>query len=319
MKVLHSLDGLIEAKSIGLGFFDGIHLAHREIIKNTVDLARNNGVKSAIITFEKSPFEVFGSASRCRHGEGDEPLMRDTAQSGVSYITTNEQKTALIESLGVDYLYILDFSTIKNLSGEKYIEEILCKNFEPKFITTGFNHHFGINRSGSPTLLTNLASKFGYKYFEIPPQKLENELISSSTIKKLIEQGDLKRANSFLGRDFEIEGEVQVGSKLGRTINFPTANLIWQEKIIKLPHGVYSGNVRVDGTTYKSLINWGSRPTVDNKSILEAHIIDFKDDIYGQKIAVSFEKKLRDIVKFENLEELKRAIEKDYISIHPSR
>lgn len=300
MLVAYDLKGIQEAKSIGLGFFDGIHLAHREIIKKTVSLARENGVKSAIITFEKSPYEVFG---------GD-----------ASYITTNEQKAALIEALGVNYLYLLDLSKIKDLSGEQYIEEILYKNFKPKFLVTGFNHHFGAKRSGNPKLLANLAPKFGYKYIEVPEQDLEGKLISSSIIKEFIEQGDLASTRAFLGRNFEIEGEVQIGNKLGRTINFPTANLIWPQKIVKLPYGVYSGTTTVSGKIYQSLISWGPRPTVDDKCILETHIIGFNEgghvydgagDIYGQKITVSFEKKLRDIIKFNSMDELKAAIERD--------
>ncbi len=293
MKVLYSLDGAQEAHSLGLGFFDGIHIAHRKIIEKTVSLARENGVKSAIITFVESPFEVFGG--------------------NASYITTNAQKAALIEALEVDYLYLLDFSLIKNLNGEEYIE-MLNKNFTPKFITTGFNHYFGAKRSGGPELLRALAPKFDYEYFEIPEQDLEGRLISSSLIKEFIEQGDLARANTFLGHNFEIEGEVVVGNKLGRTINFPTANLIWPQKIVKLPYGVYLGTVSVGGAVYQSLINWGPRPTVDNKSVLEAHIINFDKDIYGQKIAVGFEKKLRDIVKFNSMDELKAAIEQDLSS-----
>jgi len=293
MKVLYDFTAPKDAFSLGLGFFDGIHLAHREIIKKTVSLACENSAKSAIITFVKSPYEVFGGDAK--------------------YITTNTQKTALIEALGVDYLYLLDFTKIKDLTGAQYIEEILYKNFKPKFLVTGFNHHFGAKRSGGPELLKTLAPKFGYQYLEIPPQKIEGRLISSSVIKDFIEQGNLEHTCAFLGRNFEVEGEVQVGNKLGRTINFPTANLIWPEKIVKLPYGVYSGSTRVENKTYQSLISWGPRPTIDNKYVLEAHIIGFDKDIYGQTIAVGFEKKLRDIIKFNSMDELKAAIEKDLL------
>ncbi len=301
MSVFYNLDSQmpdIKGASLGLGFFDGVHLAHKKIIEKTVELANKNGAKSIIITFQTSPVEFF-----------------DNTDGKIKYLTSNSQKTALIKNLGVDYLYILDFASIKGLTGAQYIEEILYKNFKPKFITTGFNHSFGAARSGNPKLLSDLTSKFGYTYFEIPSQKIESTLISSSIIKEFIEQGDLACVKKFLGRNFEIEGIVEVGNRLGRTINFPTANLIWPEKIVKLPHGVYFGNTTVNSKTYPSLINWGARPTIDNKELLESHIIGFNDDIYGQTISVSFKNKLRDIVKFASLDELKAAIEKDCESI----
>lgn len=305
MKVFHGLEsaqGIFDGSfvtSIGLGFFDGVHLAHKKIIDNVVKLAKEHGGKSAIITFEKSPIECFYPEKKQK------------------YLTANSQKIEILRELGVDFLYLLDFNSIKEFDGENYVEQILCKNFKPKFITTGFNNHFGKNRSGNPRLLSNLAKKFNYTYFEIPAQKIDGTLISSTKIKQFVKAGDLNSARKFLGRDFEIENTVEAGSLLGRTIGFPTANLIWQDEIVKLPHGVYIGKAKIEDEYEnehgwrKCIINWGSRPTVDKKEILEVHILDFDQNIYGKKLRTAFIEKIRSQIKFENLEQLKVQIKND--------
>lgn len=284
--------------SIGLGFFDGVHLAHQAIINKTVEAAKKNGLKSAIITFEKSPIE-------CLHPEKKQ-----------LYLTTNNKKIELIKALGVDFLYLLDFNSIKEVGGQNYIQNILYENFQPKFITTGFNNHFGKNCTGSPKLLEEFSEKFNYTYFPIPPQKMDGTLISSTKIKQLIKAGEINLAHKFLGRNFEIENMVEMGNKLGRTIGFPTANLTWPNEIVKLPHMVYSGIAKLQNNeTFPCLINWGARPTVDNKEILEVHLLNFNREIYGQKLTVSFVKKIREQVKFENIESLKRQIAADSMAV----
>lgn len=297
MKILKKLSqnfGL----SIGLGFFDGVHLAHQAIINKTVEAAKKNGLKSAIITFEKSPIE-------CLHPEKKQ-----------KYLTTNNKKIQLIKALNVDFLYLLDFNSIKEVDGQSYIQNVLYENFKPKFITTGFNNHFGKNRTGSAKLLEECSKKFDYTYFQIPPQKIDGALISSTKIKQFIKAGEINLAHKFLGRNFEIENTVEMGNQLGRTIGFPTANLIWPNEIVKLPHAVYSGIAKLqNGENFPCLINWGARPTVDNKEILEVHLLNFNKEIYGEKLAVSFIAKIREQVKFENIEELKRQLNIDNAEI----
>lgn len=301
MQILYDLEEL-HGVSVGLGFFDGVHLAHQEIIKKTVDCARKNGGKSVILTFYKNPLEVLFGAK-------------------YSYLTTREEKAELIEALGVDYLFFLDFEKFKNIKAEDFIENVLVKYFAPKCIVTGFNNHFGARGKGSPELLREYEEKFNYKYFEMAEIKEDNETISSTLIKKYLEQGKIKLASELLGRNFKISGTVIEGNKIGRKISYPTANITWQENMVKLPYGVYSCYVKFENVKYLSIVNWGMRPTVDNKEILEAHILDFNKDIYGKNIEIEFLDYIRGQKKFNSLDELKAQIAKDedYIRKQHSR
>ncbi len=295
MQILYDLE-VLKGVSVGLGFFDGVHLAHQEIIKKTVECACAQGVKSAIFTFCKNPLEVL-SGKR------------------YTYLTTRPEKAKLIEELGVDYLFFLDFEKFKNIEPQDFIQNVLVKYFEPKCVVTGFNNHFGAGGKGNPELLRKMAREFNYEYYEMAEIKSGVETISSTLIKKYLEIGNLERVRELLGRNFKISGEVVEGNKLGREISYPTANIIWQENIARLPYGVYAGYVNYAGQKLLSIINWGARPTVDDKEILEAHILDFDLDIYGENIEVEFLEHTRAPIKFNSLEELRAQIsaDKDYI------
>lgn len=301
MQILYDLEELSGA-SVGLGFFDGVHLAHREVIKKTVECARKYGGKSVIFTFFKNPLEVLTGKK-------------------YSYLTTREEKARLIEALGVDYLFYLDFEKIKHIKADDFIQDILVKYFTPRCIVTGFNNHFGAGGKGSPALLCECAEKFNYEYFEMEEIKKEGETISSTLIKKYLEEGNIKTANELLGRNFKISGSVTQGNKIGRKISYPTANINWEENIVRLPYGVYSGCTIFEGQKYLSIINWGMRPTVDNIEVLEAHILGFNSDIYGKKIEIEFLDYVRGSKKFNSLDELKAQIakDKDYIIKQHSR
>ncbi|MBR1977270.1 bifunctional riboflavin kinase/FAD synthetase [bacterium] len=301
MQIFYDLEEL-KGVSIGLGFFDGVHSAHREVIKKTVECACACGVKSAIFTFYKNPLEALSGRK-------------------YSYLTTREEKAKLIETLGVDYLFYLDFEKFKHIEAEDFIQDILVKHFEPKCIVTGFNNHFGAGGKGNPELLRQFAEKFNYKYYEMPEIKKDDETISSTLIKKYLEEGKIRTANNLLGRNFKISGSVVAGNRIGRKISYPTANINWEENIVKLPYGVYSGYVNFKGQKYLSVINWGMRPTVDSAEVLEAHILDFDADIYGEKIEIEFLDYVRVSKKFNSLDELKAQIakDKDYIIKQHSR
>ena len=280
--------------SLGLGFFDGVHLAHQTIIKTVVRKAKENGLKSAIITFERAPLSYLNKNIKCR------------------YLENNFKKAREIEELGVDYLFFLDFEKIKNLEASEYLE-LLAKCFSPKFIVTGFNNNFGVEAKGNAQYLKTNEKKYGYKYIEIAPQVINSHLISSTEVKNLIEVGEIEMANKFLGREFSIFGTVQVGDMVGRTINFPTINIPWQKDIVKLADGVYKGFVRFDGVRKEAIMNWGYRPTVDHKRVLEAYILDFEGDLYGKEVEIGFNKFVRKQMKFSSIQELKEQIEKDIL------
>lgn len=279
--------------SLALGYFDGVHLGHQAVIKNAVDFAHQNGNKSAVITFSDHP---------CCYFWGVCP----------KYILTRKEREEKIAELGVDYLYEIDFESISGLTAEDYLKNILVKHFTPSSISTGWNHNFGYKKSGNVKFLAQHAKKFDYKYFELPPQKKDNEIISSTSIRKLLSAGKIEKANSMLGYNFLISGEVITGNRIGRTIGFKTANLLYPPELIDLPFGVYS----VDTQFGKGIANFGTRPTVDGKgTLLEVHILDFDKDIYGQNLTVKFNKMIRTEKKFPSLDALKTQIKLDINSI----
>lgn len=279
--------------SLALGFFDGVHLGHQEVIKSAVDFAHKNGNKSAVITFADHP---------CCYFWGVCP----------KYILTRTEREKKIKELGVDYLYELDFESIAGLTAQDYLKDILVNHFTPLSISTGWNHNFGCKKSGNVKFLQENSKKYGYKYFEICPQKLDNEIISSTTIRKLLSQCKIEKANQMLGTEFSIQGEIIQGNQIGRTIGFNTANLIYPPELIELPYGVYS----VDTNYGKGIANFGIRPTVNGShAVLEVHILNFDKDIYGEKIIVNFNKMIRAEKKFPSLDTLKNQIQIDINSI----
>ena len=293
MQIIKNLEYL-KNLSIALGFFDGVHTAHQKVIASAVDYAGKNGLKSAVITFKNHPVCYLKNVQP-------------------SYICQRKFSYNLIETLGVDYLIELDFTLISGLSAVDYLEKILIKYFSPKAIFTGFNHTFGAKRSGDAKFLTDNSVKYGYEYFEIPPQKINSEIVSSSKIRDYIKCGNVESANAMLGREFSVSGEVIEGNKIGRTIGFPTANILYPQNIIELPNGVYGVKVLAGGKEYRGIANFGSKPTVcENCSkILEVNIFDFNENIYFQNIEVKFLKFIRSEKKFSGLDELKEQIQKD--------
>lgn len=279
--------------ALALGYFDGVHLGHQKVIKSAVDYAQNNGKKSAVITFKDHP---------CCYFYGVCP----------KYILSRKQREEEIAKFGVDFLYELDFNeTLAGLSAEEYLKNILIKYFSPAAISTGFNHHFGARKSGDAEFLRQHQDRF--KYFEIPPQKINNEIISSTAIRNYLNKGEIAKANEMLGKNFSISGKVIEGQKLGRKLGFRTANLIYPVEIVDIPFGVYE----VQTTYGKGITNFGIRPTVSNtkKAVLETHILDFDKDIYGKTIKVEFLRMLRKEQKFNSVNELKKQIQSDIKSV----
>lgn len=279
--------------AIALGYFDGVHIGHRAVIKSAVDFAKKNNTKSAVITFSDHPYCYF---------KGVCP----------KYILTREEREKRIASLGIDYLYELNFEDFAHLTAKEYLNNILINHFHPISISTGWNHNFGKNKSGNVNFLEEQAKNYNYKYFKIPPQKINNEIISSTKIRKLLSEGNIEKANLMLGQNFSIEGEIVKGNQIGRTIGFRTANLVYPPELIELPYGVYA----VDTTYGKGIANFGIRPTINGShTSLEAHILNFEKDIYGKIINVNFNKMIRTEKKFPSLDALKKQINLDIKSI----
>lgn len=295
MEVLHEIN---ENKKLvlALGYFDGIHIGHKKIITTLVQQAKLKGLKSAIITFDKNPADYFNN----------DPTPN---------IQTYKDRELILGSLGVDYLYELDFGKYKDLDAHEYLYNVLIKNFAPEMIIVGYNHTFGKDKGGGGALLKEFSSKYNYECLIIPEQKYQDkEEVSSTLIRKRIQYGHLNAVKALLGRHFSVRNSVIKGDKIARTLGYPTANLVWPSSMVKLPYGVYFGYVQTGAKMNPALISWGTKPTLTTgkNEILEAHIYDFKEDLYGKIIKVIFIKKLRDEENFGNIRVLATQLQKDY-------
>lgn len=273
--------------SIILGFFDGVHAGHREVIKTAVDFAKKNNTKTVLVTFKQSPAVYF--------------------EKNIPNIYPREYSYNIISSLGVNAIWELDFTSFVNKSADDFLE-LLNKTFSPKSISTGFNHTFGANKKGNPEFLKQNQEKYGYKYFCFPEYKISEETVSSTKIRELLRDGNIGKANLFLKNSFTVTSVVIKGKQLGRKLGFPTANMQYPENIVKIPYGVY----KVKVFEKPAILNWGIKPTVNGKSdVLEVHIPDFQEDLYGKTISIEILNKIRDEKKFNSIEELKEQIQKD--------
>lgn len=272
--------------SLILGFFDGVHIAHRAVINYALDYA--NKKNTTLITFKDSPAIYFGKEKE--------------------YILTRSESIKRIKALGVTEVIELDFPSIARTKAEDYLKYIIAE-FSPDAIFTGFNHSFGANKEGCPEFLEKNQRKYNYKYFCIPAQVVDKEIISSTLIKNYLKIGDIKKSNELLCDNFILEGKVIKGAQIGRKIGFPTANIQYPDGIVKIPFGVY----KVIFENKPAILNWGMRPTVHNikEPVAEIHIPNFEANLYDKKIRVEVIKQIRSEKQFKNLEELKIQISKD--------
>lgn len=267
-----------------LGFFDGIHKAHRAVIESAFKHADN----VIVITFDTSPSVYFNQTEE--------------------YILSRRDTKNKMQSLGVNTIVEFKFSDIAKVEAEEYIT-MLVNKYHPVSISTGFNHTFGNDKKGNPKMLKKLSKKLDFKY-ECVDAVIENdEVVSSTLIKDYIRNGNVEYANTLLESNFIVDGIVIKGEQIGRTIGFPTANINYPEKIVKLPYGVYYVIVN----NKKALMNWGVKPTVNNtgEPVAEIHILDFDGNLYGHYLRAEVIKQIRPEQKFDNLKELQKQIKKD--------
>lgn len=280
--------------SLALGYFDGVHIGHQKVIKSAVNYAHLNNAKSAVITFKDHPCCYFWKVPP-------------------KYILSRDDRRNKLAELGVDYLYEIDFGQISTYTADDYMKNIIVKYFSPVAISTGFNHNFGLNKSGNTDYLVNNAGKYNYKYFMIDAEQYNDVVISSTVIRKMLSNGDIVNANSMLGYNFSISGVVIKGEQIGHKIGFPTINICYPQDLIELPYGVYSTIVCIDGKSYYGITNFGIKPTVSNSNcpVLETHIFNFNKDLYNRNVRIEFLYKIRDEIKFSTIDDLKTQIKKD--------
>lgn len=286
---------------ITIGTFDGVHKGHQQIIELMKTESAKISGETVIISFNPHPRQIIAP--------GNTP---------VPLLNTLNEKTALLNSFGIDHLVIVPFT--KKFAGqtaEDYIEHFLVNTFHPHTIIIGYDHKFGNNRSGDYKLLEQKAAQYNYVVKEIPVQMRQSIAISSTKIRASLLHGDVTTANSFLGYNYFFSGKVIEGNKLGRTIGFPTANLQPDDDNKLIPgNGVYAVKATIQKTmiTYNGMMNIGIRPTINGtKRVIEVNIFDFDEDIYGEMLTVEVIKHLRSEVKFDGIELLKKqlAIDKE--------
>ena len=282
-----------------IGYFDGIHLGHKKIIKELVNQAKLNDGKSVLITFWPHPKIV---------------LKKDT---NIHFLLSKEDKYKFLKNEGIDIIYLIEFTKdFSKVKAEKFIQEYLVKRLKINKLIIGYNHCFGYNREGNFNYLEKNRGKYHFNIQEIKKEEINNNFdISSSSIRKEIHEGNLKKANVMLGYNFFIKGKVIKGDGIGKKIGYPTANilLIDKEKIIP-GNGVYVCKIFIENKYYGGMLNIGFRPTVNGKERrIEIHIFGLNYDLYDKILKIILIHKIRDEIKFTTLDELKVQLGKDKI------
>lgn len=300
MKVYHNLNEFKPLKQAiaTVGTFDGVHIGHQKLLKRIQELAEREKGETVLLTFHPHPRLV---------------LFPD--DNDLKLITTLDERIERLSRTGLDHLIVHPFtSEFSRTTAIEYVRDILIKQIGVKKLVIGYDHHFGRNREGSLDNLKEMAPTFGFEVEEIPAQEIKDVNVSSTKIRNALNEGDVKKANSFLGYHFQLSGTVVKGSEIGSSLGFPTANIEVDNpnKIIPAP-GVYATQAVINGREYKSMTNLGFRPTVHENSQLtiESHLFNFDMDIYGETITLRFIDRIREEVKFDNRESLKDQIAKD--------
>jgi riboflavin kinase/FMN adenylyltransferase len=291
---LHDIHA-IEKTAVAMGNFDGLHLGHVELIRRTVAGARNAGVKSAVFTFSEHPKNSLAGGRIIRN------------------IQYPEEKAGEIADLGVDYLFSIPFSEeMHHMPPKNFIEDLLLDCFNMAEAHCGFNFRFGYRAAGDAEILREAGAEHGFPVHVLDALQINGVVVSSSLIREMISEGRMEECAAFLGRNYCAGGEVTEGNRIGRTLGFPTLNILMDESMAVPAYGVYVTDCHVDGRVYPGVTNVGVRPTVgDGKKSIETHLLDFEGDLYGKTIRVEFIKKLRDEMRFAGVEQLALQITKD--------
>lgn len=285
--------------AVALGNFDGIHIGHRSLIETMVEESRRLNLKPSLLLFSNHTRSL---------------VDKHTPRSIISM----DQKLEILEGLGVELVYIMEFDRdLMSLSPADFVEKILIDRMNTKLIVVGFDYRFGHKASGDTKDLEELSKNFHYHLKVINPIKDGETVVSSSKIRELIREGRVEEAERSLGRPYTIIGKVIAGESRGTKLGFPTANIELGDNYVLPKTGVYYSHTKVDGKTYKSATNIGYNPTFNNNKTIkiETYILDFQGDIYGKTIEVSFKKFLRDDIKFNQVSDLISQMEADVKAI----
>ena len=286
----------LEGAVAAIGNFDGVHRGHAAVIERAKALARKLHRPCVVLTFEPHPTDYF------------------KGQGTIFRLTPCAAKAKILERLGLDGMIVMTFDkALASLPAEAFVTEILLRRLGIRAVVAGYDFHFGAGRSGSPAFLKQAGERLGLQVeiVERVPAGTADEAASSTVTRAALEAGDVALAGRLLGHPFAIMGTVVQGQKLGRTLGFPTANLVPDESC-RLRHGVYAVRVMAGVSTYDGVASYGRRPTFDNgPALLEAHLFDFSGDLYGETIEVLFIAWIRPEAKFESADDLVRRMKQD--------
>ena len=279
-----------------IGNFDGVHLGHQSVFRHLLEKGAELRLPTTVVTFEPQPREFFQA---------------DTAPAR---LTRLREKLRAIQEVGVERVVVLEFNRrLAAMSAERFVEELLVKGLDTRFLSVGDDFRFGHRRQGDYGLLLRMGLEHGFEVENMNTYRLDSDRVSSTRIRELLTQGDFETAGQYLGRPYRICGRVGHGDKRGRSIGFPTLNLNLHRRVSPL-HGVYA--VRVEGLEARPLpgvANIGVRPTVEGgtRYLLEVHLFNFERGVYGEHVSVECVRKLRDEQRFESFEALRRQIQRD--------
>ena len=281
---------------VTIGTFDGVHIGHQKVIKKLIKSAKNNNATALLLTFFPHPRMV---------------LQKDV---DIKLINTIEERTKLLENLGLEILVIHEFSKeFAKLSALEFVRSVLVNTLNISRLVIGYDHHFGKNREGNFEQLQEYGHTYSFKVRKISQKEISDITVSSTKIRKAIEKGEIKKANSYLGYNFMLTGIVVEGKNLGEKIGFPTANLHIAETYKLIPKtGAYIVKSKIQNKVIFGMMNIGFRPTVSGiNQTIEVHFFNFDSRIYGEKIQIEVLKFLREEHKFDSVEALKMQLAKD--------
>ena len=294
MEVVAKLEDLLPGPPsvVTVGVFDGVHLGHQEIMNKVTSFACAQSLRSVAVTFDRDPEEIVNPSK---------PPYR---------ITTLEQKLRLIADQKIDLALVLPLSgRILEMTAEQFVTGVLCNRLNAVSIVVGEDFAFGKGRVGNADLLLKMGQDLGFTVTVVPPVRVGDDIVSSTTIRQLLGAGKIESANRLLGHAYALEGVVVPGAGFGRQLGFPTANIDPDKSQILPPFGVYTVSVEIDGKRWRGAASIGDKPTLgDSHTTIEVYVIGFTGDLYGKPIEVEFLKRLRDQERFASIEDLKRQI-----------
>jgi len=287
----------IKDSVVTIGTFDGVHLGHQKIIKRLVAIAHAEQLQALVLTFFPHPRMV---------------VQKD---SSIKLINTIDEKADLIQDLGVDHLVVKAFTKdFSRLTALEYVRDVLVNTLHVKHIIVGYDHHFGRNRTANIKDLKEYGAFYGFKVTEIDAQEVGDVAVSSTKIRTALKEGAIKEANQFLGYPFMLNGSVVKGKGLGKTIQFPTANLKIEESYKLIPKkGVYLVHALIENELVYGMLNIGTNPTVSaaNTLSVEVFFFNFNKNLYDTELSIHILDRIRDEIKFTDLEALKVQLERD--------